>query len=237
MAHTAQIIDFGATLDARRSAQTKASAEQARAEAQEKRKSDLAERLGGSIAAHIVAEVVTDVEQRQIEQARADRFVPAYCDPENEKRGTKHDATRNLDISEIAKRMRADIKALQLGSGIKTSVRIQRYSGGQSIDIRITALPSGFAILSDQAASWRKQFPQRAHDCPGSLTDQRSAEFHSLMTRLERIHGAYNRDNSDSMTDYFDVRYYGSVSLDWQLRRDLEAAQVDANPGTYWAED
>lgn len=234
---TATIIDFAAALNQRRADQQKAEAAAAAKEASEREKADLVDKLGGTIAAHIVADVITDVQQKQREADRAGKFQPAYCDPENEVRGAKHDATRSLDIAEIAKRMRSDIKALNLSAGIKTSVRIQRYSGGQSIDLRITALPDSFELLSDKNASWRKQFPNQEHRFPGSVEDQRSAEYHGLMQQLERIHGAYNRDNSDSMTDYFDRRYYGSVSLDWEVRRKLEAAQIEANPGTYWAED
>lgn len=234
---TATIIDFAEVLNQRRAAERKAADAAARQQAAEREKADLVDKLGGSIAAHIVAEVVTDVQEKEREAEKAGRFLPAYCDPENEVRGSKHDATRNLDIAEIAKRMRTDIKALGLASGIKTSVRIQRYSGGQSIDVRITALPDGFRILSEKFASWRKQFPEREHRFPGGAAEQRSAEYHQLVEQLQRVHGAYNRDNSDSMTDYFDVRYYGSVGLDWEVRRDLEQAQIDADPGTYWAED
>ena len=234
---TATIIDFTQVLNQRRADERKAADAAAAKAAQERDRADLIDRLGGSIAAQIVADVVTDVQQREREAAKAGKFMPAYCDPENEVRGAKHDATRNLDIAEIAKRMRADIKALNLPTGTKTSVRIQRYSGGQSIDLRITGLPEGFQLLSDKHASWRKQFPNQEHRFPGGVEDQRSEAYHQLKQQLERVHGAYNRDNSDGMTDYFDRRYYGSVELDWQLRRTLEAAQIEANPGTYWADD
>ncbi|MEO9625879.1 MAG: hypothetical protein ABJF09_00560 [Qipengyuania citrea] len=234
---TATIIDFAAALNQRRADQQKAEAAAAAKEASEREKADLVDRLGGTIAAHIVADVVTTVQEREREVSRSGKFMPAYCDPENEVRGAKHDATRNLDIAEIAKRMRADIKALGLAAGIKTSVRIQRYSGGQSIDLRITALPDSFELLSDKHASWRKQFPGQEHRFPGDAEAQRSPAYHRLYQQLERIHGAYNRDNSDGMTDYFDRRYYGSVTLDWEVRRALEEAQIAANPGTYWAED
>ena len=234
---TATIIDFAQELNARCVRERVREREAAREARRAQDRADLVDQLGGSLAAQIVAEVVSDAKERHAADARASRFIPAYCDPANEVRGAKHDATANLDIRDIAKRMRADIKALALPAGIKTSVRLQRYSGGQAIDIRITALPSGFPLLSDAAASWKKQFPHRANDVPGAVVDHRSAEFHRLMQQLERIHGAYNRDNSDSMTDYFDCRYYGSVSLDWTVRRECEEQQVAAHPGTYWAED
>ena len=234
---TATIIDFAKILDARRAAESQRDAERVRVATREKERADLVDKLGGSIAARIVADVVVDAQEREKEATRADRPIPAYCDPANEVRGSKYEATCNLDVAEIAKRMRADIKALGLAAGIKTSVRTRRYSGGQAIDINITALPEGFPILCDATASWYKQFPGREHDAPGYMDNQRSDELRTLIRQLERIHGSYNRDNSDSMTDYFDVRFYGSVSLDWEVRRERTAEQVAANPGTYWAED
>ena len=166
----------------------------------------------------------------------APQFVPAYCDPANETRGAKYDATRNLSRVEIAKRMRADIKALQLEPGYKVSVRTQSYSGGGSIDIRVTAVPPGFRYYTDAAASWCKQFPGRDHRMPMAWEEALSPEWRELRAKLRAIHGAYNRDNSDAMTDYFDTRYYGDVDIEWQLARDLRAADVTASPGNYWHE-
>lgn len=172
----------------------------------------------------------------EIEAENAPKFMPAYCDPENERRGAKHDATRHLSRAEIAKRMRADIKALALPKGFKVSVRTSEYSGGGSIDIRVTAAPAGFRYYSEAAASWHKQFPGREHRMPMAWRDAQSDELRALLDKLGAIHGSYNRDNSDSMTDYFDVRYYGGAEIDWQLARDLQRADVAASPGTYWHE-
>lgn len=173
---------------------------------------------------------------QRIEAANAPKFMPAYCDPSNETRGAKYDATRDLSRVEIAKRMRADIKALQLPQGFKVSVRTESYSGGGSIDIRVTAVPAGFRYYSDAAASWCKQFPAREHRMPMAWDEALSADWRELRAKLRAIHGAYNRDNSDAMTDYFDTRYYGDVDIEWQLARDLRAADVAASPGTYWHE-
>ncbi len=233
---SAQIINFADRINQRRvDAITTANAA-ARAERIEREKLELAERLGNSIGARIVAEIAVDQQEALREREAADRYVPAYCDPSNDVRGAKYEATRDLDVKEIAKRMRADIAALKLAKGIKVAVRIQRYSGGQSIDIRVTALPAGFKVLSKKAASWKKQFPDRERDMPMYWEEAQSDELRDLLAKLKSIHGAYNRDNSDSMSDYFCVKYYGDASLDWQVRRDLEAAQLAEDPGDYWAE-
>ena len=233
---TAQIINFAEIINQRRAGAITAANAAVKAARIEREKLELAERFGNSIGAQIVAEIAIDQQEALREQERANRYMPAYCDPANESRGAKYDATRNLDVKEIAKRMRADIAALKLAKGIKVAVRIQRYSGGQSIDIRVTAFPAGFKVLSKKAASWKKQFPDRIHHMPMSRPEAESEEFGELRAKLEAIHAAYNRDNSDSMSDYFDVKYYGDATVDWSIMRELEAAQLAEEPGDYWAE-
>jgi hypothetical protein len=57
--------------------------------------------------------------------------------------GKKYEA--GLDVTEIAKRMRADIKQAiadgEIPEGVKARVRTPRFAGGQSIDIRVTSIP------------------------------------------------------------------------------------------------
>jgi hypothetical protein len=40
----------------------------------------------------------------------------------------------------------------------------------------------------------------------------------ALYREIENIHAAYNYDNSDAMTDYFDRKYWGSVSTEVGMR-------------------
>lgn len=49
--------------------------------------------------------------------------------------GSKYEETKDLDIAEVAKLVRKDLAALKLP--VKPSVRISRYSGGQSLDVSV----------------------------------------------------------------------------------------------------
>jgi hypothetical protein len=149
--------------------------------------------------------------------------LPAYCDPENERVGVKHAATRNLSLTDIAKRMRADIKAAfaskQLPDGLKVSVRTKYYSGGGSIDIDVTAFPTGFVIYNPD---WlRHEHETRNVGWMHFHGETFSPEWSMVKATLKAIHGAYNRNNSDAMSDYFDVRYYGDVGIHWQISHDI----------------
>lgn len=185
------------------------------------------------VAAAFVGALVA--EQLQAKKAEDARPAPAYCDPTNEFRGSKYEATRNLSLAETAKRIRADIKAAvaagTITKGVKVSVTTKTYSGGGSIDVRVTAVPEGFRVLSEDYATWRAEREESGPIWGMARSLQDSAEWVALRQALEAIHGAYNRDNSDSMTDYFDRRYYGTVSMEWQLRETLEAADIERARG------
>lgn len=133
--------------------------------------------------------------------------------------GTKYQATKNLGAVEIAKLIRADIKAAtkagELPAGLKLSIR----SDYNSINVRIVALP-----FNPISASWAALTPaeqQEYWNAQRKLTD----EAKRIQAVLTAIHGAYNYDGSDIQSDYFNVRYYGSVSFDWGL---LRQAEIDA---------
>lgn len=224
------IIDFAAALNARRAAAQQAAIDAAAARRAAEEREQIAQTLGGGIGAQIIADVVAELRQEKRTDLR-----PAYCDPSNEVRGSKYEATRDLRHTEIAQRIRADIKAAGLPAGVKVSVRCASFSGGCSIDVRVTALPADMPVLSAKAASWRKQYPRK--DYPFAYAEAVSDEVAELLEKIQRIHAAYNRDNSDSMTDYADVRFYGDVMLHWELQRDLEARDVAASDGAYWTED
>ncbi len=138
--------------------------------------------------------------------------------------GSKHDSS--LNITEIAKRVRADIKAAiksdELPAGLKCSVRISRYSMGQSLTVSVKAAPGieliNPAFIAAKAADG-VNWPCDIH--------QTSDEARALLEDLRAIVAAYNYDGSDMMTDYYHVNFSGSVDISWKLLRDLEAAAVE----------
>lgn len=121
-----------------------------------------------------------------------------------------------LDITEIAKLVRADIKAaIAEGSlpKLKTSVRISRYSGGQSLDVCVT--DCSVDVINDAYVAFELEHginvynPERWNTQVGKNID----------SRLRSIVEQYNYDRSDAQTDYFDVNFYSEVSWDWKWKQ------------------
>jgi hypothetical protein len=139
-------------------------------------------------------------------------------------KGSAYEETKSLSTTEIAKLIRKDIKeakkAGKLPKKLKVSVRTRNYSGGSSIDVQVKSSPVD--ILNRERLRYEAEHP---HERPMSADDPEfpiyTEEGEAIMDLLKGFHAVYNRDNSDTMTDYFDVRYYGSVGLDWKYRNEI----------------
>jgi hypothetical protein len=122
-------------------------------------------------------------------------------------RGTKYEATKGLDIKAIAKLVRGDLAAAvadgDLPAGSSASVRIQRYSGGQSITVEL-AIPGPFRRSPEQTEASRAR---------GLLKPWLTRAAYAAEGVVEAILATYNFDRSDSQSDCFNVRFYSHINL------------------------
>ena len=168
-----------------------------------------------AVAAHKLEKLLAQLDETSDTTARPGRSAS------NTWYGAKYDYSYTLRTTDIAKLIREEIKlARKLAKGnrsstpalidpigdapasIKFSVRSQYFSGGSSIDIRLSGVP--------QAWGWEK----RADEW-GRERWMYTPAMKALMDELKKVMAAYNHDGSDIMTDYFDVRFYGSVETTW----------------------
>lgn len=121
--------------------------------------------------------------------------------------GNRYEETKTMDIRDIAKLIRADIKAAIKAGTVpaeyKYSVRIRRFAGGSAIDVSIDGAP-------DMRAEYYTGYDEWFDKHPGTEWRERPAA--KLVETIESIVRAYNRQDIDTMTDYFDVRFYAHVS-------------------------
>jgi hypothetical protein len=95
--------------------------------------------------------------------------------------GSKYQATKHLDIKDLAKLLRKDYK--EAYPQYKINVSIERYAGGQSFHIKINNT---------------------------GITDKWSAEARNLEREIREVAYQYRWDDSDPMTDYAATNFYAN---------------------------
>lgn len=111
----------------------------------------------------------------------------------------------DLSIADIAKAIRADLKAEF--PGWKFSVRKTRYN---SIDVYVS-----FAPVSLYNPEWVKLNKENSHDYH---VKRYNSAGNALIDKVEQIADAYNFDGSDIQSDYFHVNYYLYVNVDYSFQ-------------------
>ncbi len=116
----------------------------------------------------------------------------------------------DLDVVEIAKRVRIQLRKEAKSkhsalAGSKASVRIERYSMGRSINVRLN-LP--FSIEPEEDQIDEAGFPRY-------LSRKAAEAKHAAQALLD----SFNYDGSDSMTDYYNVNFAGLVTV-YEMKED-----------------
>lgn len=144
-----------------------------------------------------------------------------------------------LDVVEVAKRVRAEIKAAQKAGGLpegKIAVTTERFAGGCSLSIRVVNVeaqmfnPERVAIEVMRPHDYWNDDEYRA--MPRFTTDGQN-----IMAALKTIVGKYHRDESDLMTDYFNVNFYLHVDVSSEQEKKERASAPSATVTEAPAED
>lgn len=129
--------------------------------------------------------------------------------------GSKYD--KNLTTKQIAEVVRRQVR-LEARLGLlpdegKWSVTMDRFAGGSSIAIDFTPRPDTALLFSRCFYNHERVVAdaERPHDYV--RLPLRSEFGAALEQRLERMLAAHNHDGSDTMTDYFDVKFYAHVNV------------------------
>ena len=148
--------------------------------------------------------------------------------------GSKYSETAKLSVVEVAALVRKEIKAAVKSGKLpaaKYSVRSDHNS------MRIEASGFAFPVLDASSYELRGSYVDVIRGMrigpDGQLVESRrtTAEAHRVHTVLNAIASAYNFDGSDSMTDYFHVRFYLSVSVE-SAEGEYEAIEANLRAAT-----
>lgn len=129
-------------------------------------------------------------------------------------------ADGGLTSAQIAAFIRADIKAAMAAGGLpkmKVSIRSERYSMGQSVNIVITSAP--FVVLNEERVRW-----EAANPYENSRDYILSPRARQVEARIEAIAAEYVRSETHSPSDLHNTNCFVSVRYDSDLfTRDREA--------------
>lgn len=130
--------------------------------------------------------------------------------------GEKYNGYR--DAAHIAKDIRADLKSAIAGNylpkDLNYSVRIDKFAGGQSIDVTIQGLPDEDRLDREKYDETYRRYDERD-------------EAKELRRRVEEITNAYNRSDIDSQSDYFNVSYYSHVRIEDDRSREFRESEAE----------
>lgn len=125
----------------------------------------------------------------------------------------------HLDVKEIAKLLRADYKSAF--PDMKISVRISRYSMGQSITAQVKQIPRKYLLNWDEIEQhiicsnnydednmdYFKEKYDNNENCIAFMKD-------AIYEQLQDIHNKYNCGEVEYYTDYYHTNYYGRCDVD-----------------------
>ncbi len=135
--------------------------------------------------------------------------------------GTKYEATSDLTTTEIAKLVRADIKAAvktgDLPVGIY-SVRTRYASQMSAIDITVKSIECD--VLNPGRIYAQSDTPDDFDAI--SKHETYTQEYKAVSEHLTAILNDYNRKDIDSQSDLHNVRFFSSVKISYICRGDEE---------------
>ena len=140
--------------------------------------------------------------------------------------GEKYDTAKSA--TDVPALLRAEIKAAVASGELprgKYSVRRRRCTHSWAIDVRIADVPGLVVHNPDRLLA------DRDHPNVYTPTPWMTEEARDLLKKVSALLQAYNHDGSDSMTDYYDVRFYGDAEYDHEwtnARRAIELAALPA---------
>lgn len=131
--------------------------------------------------------------------------------------GEKYVATKSLTVVQVASCIRAEIKAL-VKSGTLPLGTYSVRSIRNTIDISAKGLP--FPILASNSFEWAGGYAVQKRgmylNAAGEQVfyDRHTPEACEVHKMLKGIATPYNYDGSEIQSDYFNVRFYLSVTVD-----------------------
>lgn len=144
--------------------------------------------------------------------------------------GSNYERTAGMDIKELAKLIKEELNIYF--PDWKFSVKISRYSGGQSMRISIVDMPyTPFSKEVDYA------YKNNTHYDSHMRYEIYNEQYLKDYKKIKSITEQYNFDDSDTQSDYFHVRYYAFVDLDSSIKEKFYPENDEVKKHKQWDEE
>lgn len=133
----------------------------------------------------------------------------------NNFKGKKYDEVNTGDVPKLVKQY-----IRKKYPNVEASVRIDnRGSYTTSIDVRFTKLP--FIPFTEEYLRWYEVGKTQKFNNERNYEAMYNNRYKNMVEDIEKFASQYNHDYSDTMTDYFDKRFYFFVSIDYDYEKQL----------------
>ena len=151
-----------------------------------------------------------------------------------ESNGSKYEITKDLDITDLSKMIKSELK--EKYPDCKFNIKCERFSMGQSINVSIVDI--NFNPFTKEAL---ENIKNNVDIINYNNAEKYNEKYVSFIYDVKKITEQYNYDNSDSVTDYSDVRYYTNVHFDCENylinhHPDYEPTKKIKDRRDYWNE-
>jgi len=144
--------------------------------------------------------------------------------------GSKYSLTKDMDIKEIAKLVKKELD-IEF-SDWKFSVKIDRFSGGQSLRVSIIDMPyTPFSEVVDNAYKSNENPNETRFDSIYNKQYLKDSE------KIKSTINQYNMDDSNSQVDYFHTNFYSSVNLDNSVKAKFYPDNEDVIRSKKWNDE
>jgi len=120
------------------------------------------------------------------------------------------DRTVKDDAANIRRHIRSLVKGGMLPADWTYSVRYRTFSGGCSIDVQATS-PRPIYAADPRSQEWELHAETGEH--VHAWIDKYTRQARAVRDALTDLHNGHNHDGSEIQVDYFDVKFYGQVSI------------------------
>lgn len=141
--------------------------------------------------------------------------------------GKNYDLTQNMDIKELAKLVKKEL-SIEFPDW-KFSVKISRYSGGQSMSVHIVDMPyTPYSEIVDNAYKTNTTYDSNR------IEDVYNEQYLKDSKKIKHIVEQYNYDDSNAQIDYFNVRYYSHITLDGTVKAKFYPENEEVKKHQQW---